>query len=135
MPSGNTLFHKHEFKSLDVAAVPCKMTAYTKGERKMHKSNKRIWASKLKLIVDENCYQKLPRETAEFLVETAALRVLEPAECIETTIYNRLNRLWVYPFIICFIFPVKYILQGEWGLDYPENSKLTRTVIKLCGNP
>ena len=37
---GNALFHKHEFKSLDAGAVSCKMTAYTKGKRKMNIQDK-----------------------------------------------------------------------------------------------
>ena len=54
-------------------------------------------------------------------------------EVATSTAFNRINRLWLYPLVVLIYLPPKYIIQGEWGLDYADKSIVTRAVDWFCG--
>ena len=66
------------------------------------------------------------------LIENSPFKVVR-FQPVTNTALNRINRLWLYPLVALVYLPPKYIIQGEWGLDYADKSRVTRVVDWFCG--
>ena len=50
----------------------------------------------------------------------------------QNTIFQRLNRIWVYPLFLVLICPLKWILTGRFG--FKASSKTGQLLTKLIGS-
>ena len=85
-------------------------------------------------LTKEDLLSLIPASTLDQEWETGNntefVLITERDKYYKKTILNRINCLWVYPFVIVTL-PFKWVITGQWG--YSRNTKFGRILGDLVG--